>query len=93
MRLGSRRLLTTLALLSWISACAVPAQTQPNIAGQVNGVFPEPAPLNFADHTGFVSLFNGKDLDGWDGEPGVWSVQDSAMRTTRATLPPPFRLR
>jgi hypothetical protein len=79
MRLGSRRLLTTLALLSWISACAVPAQTQPNIAGQVNGVFPEPAPLNFADHTGFVSLFNGKDLDGWDGEPGVWSVQDSAI--------------
>jgi hypothetical protein len=72
-------LLTTLALLSWISACAVPAQTQPNIAGQVNGVFPEPAPLNFADHTGFVSLFNGKTLNGWDGEPGVWSVEDGAI--------------
>ncbi|HEX2971723.1 MAG TPA: NAD-dependent epimerase/dehydratase family protein [Tepidisphaeraceae bacterium] len=26
-----------------------------------------------------VSLFNGKDLSGWDGEPGVWSVQDGAI--------------
>ena len=79
MRLGLRRLLTPLALLSWISACAVPAQSTPNIAGQVNGVFPEPAPLNFADHTGFVSLFNGRTLAGWDGQPGKWSVEDGAI--------------
>jgi hypothetical protein len=55
------------------------SQTQPNISGQRNGAFSEPDPLDFADHTGFVSLFDGKTLDGWDGMPGVWSVEDGAI--------------
>jgi len=25
---------------------------------------------------GFKPLFNGKNLDGWDGDPNLWSVQD-----------------
>lgn len=29
--------------------------------------------------TGFQSLFNGKDLTGWDGDQSVWSVQDGAI--------------
>lgn len=29
---------------------------------------------------GFVSLFNGRDLNGWDGEPRLWSVRDGAIR-------------
>jgi hypothetical protein len=28
---------------------------------------------------GFVELFNGKDLDGWEGDPELWSVQDGAI--------------
>jgi hypothetical protein len=28
---------------------------------------------------GWVSLFNGEDLSGWDGAPGLWSVQDGAI--------------
>jgi uncharacterized protein len=28
---------------------------------------------------GFVSLFNGRDLDGWDGDSTLWSVQDGAI--------------
>jgi len=31
------------------------------------------------DEPGFRSLFNGKDLTGWDGLPGVWSVEDGAI--------------
>ncbi len=27
----------------------------------------------------WVSLFNGKDLTGWDGAPGLWSVKDGAL--------------
>ena len=27
----------------------------------------------------FTLLFNGKDLSGWDGEPGLWSVKDGAI--------------
>lgn len=29
---------------------------------------------------GFKTIFNGKDLDGWDGRPGFWSVQDGHIR-------------
>jgi len=29
---------------------------------------------------GFVSIFNGKDLTGWDGDPRFWSVKDGAIR-------------
>ncbi|MFM8903815.1 MAG: DUF1080 domain-containing protein [Verrucomicrobiota bacterium] len=28
---------------------------------------------------GFRSLFNGKDLTGWDGNPELWSVEDGAI--------------
>jgi hypothetical protein len=41
-----------------------------------------------ADDEGFVSLFNGKDLEGWQGDPVRWSVQDGAItgRTTPETV-------
>lgn len=28
---------------------------------------------------GFVPLFNGRDLTGWDGEPGLWQVEDGVI--------------
>jgi Domain of Unknown Function (DUF1080) len=71
----------SLALLSLIalSSNVTAQQSRPDISGQVNGAFPEPAPLNFEDRTGSISLFDGKTLDGWDGRPGVWSVEDGAI--------------
>src|SRR5262245_39499414 len=32
-----------------------------------------------AAEEGFKSLFNGKDLAGWDGNPKLWSVRDGAI--------------
>lgn len=32
------------------------------------------------DAEGFVSIFNGKNLTGWDGDPKLWSVVDGAIR-------------
>lgn len=32
-----------------------------------------------ADEEGFVSLFDGKSLDGWDGNPEIWRVEDGAI--------------
>jgi hypothetical protein len=29
---------------------------------------------------GWISLFNGKDLTGWDGDPRLWSARDGAIR-------------
>jgi hypothetical protein len=37
------------------------------------------APLLAADTDGFRSLFNGKDLRGWDGNPDLWSVEDGCI--------------
>ncbi|HEY7116313.1 MAG TPA: DUF1080 domain-containing protein [Tepidisphaeraceae bacterium] len=31
------------------------------------------------DADGFISLFDGKTLDGWDGNPDLWSVQDGCI--------------
>ncbi|MHB8902803.1 MAG: family 16 glycoside hydrolase [Thermoguttaceae bacterium] len=41
-----------------------------------------------ADEEGFQSLFDGKTLEGWDGNPKWWSVQDGAITgTTDANEP------
>lgn len=38
------------------------------------------APLRAQEaETGFTSLFNGKDLTGWEGRTNHWSVQDGAI--------------
>src|SRR5262245_2286044 len=31
------------------------------------------------DEAGFVKIFNGKDLTGWDGDPRFWSVTDGCI--------------
>jgi hypothetical protein len=39
----------------------------------------EPAALPGPDADGFVTLFNGHDLAGWEGLPDYWSVRDGAI--------------
>ena len=42
------------------------------------------------DEKGFKSLFNGRDLAGWDGNPKFWSVKDGAITgQTTADNPTP----
>ncbi len=38
---------------------------------------PQTAP---PEPSGMTSLFNGKDLTGWDGDPRLWTVHDGAIR-------------
>jgi len=54
-------------------------KVQPSLSGQRNGAFIEPDPTDFADHTGYASLFDGKALTGWDGQPGVWRVEEGSI--------------
>jgi hypothetical protein len=54
-------------------------KVQPGLSGQRNGVFIEPDPIDFSDHTGYISLFDGNALTGWDGQPGVWRVEGGAI--------------
>jgi hypothetical protein len=41
--------------------------------------FTEPDPLDFSNHEGYVSLFDGQSLKGWDGNPKFWRVADGAI--------------
>jgi hypothetical protein len=54
-------------------------KVQPSLSGQRNGVFIEPDAMNFSDHAGYISLFDGRSLTGWDGQPGVWRVENGAI--------------
>ena len=54
---------------------ALAAQTPAAPGGRGRGMaFTEPAPLDFNDHDGYVSLFDGASLKGWDGNPKFWRV-------------------
>jgi hypothetical protein len=44
-----------------------------------------------ASESGFKSIFNGKDLAGWDGDPRLWSVKDGAI-TGQSTPENPVRV-
>jgi hypothetical protein len=41
--------------------------------------FTQPEPLSFNDHEGYVSLFDGVSLKGWDGNPKFWRVEGGAI--------------
>jgi hypothetical protein len=41
------------------------------------------------DADGFVSMFDGKTLDGWDGDPDLWSVQDGCITGITTKEHPP----
>jgi len=45
----------------------------------VSGTATEPAVVDAPKATGWRTLFNGTDLDGWDGDPKLWSVRDGVI--------------
>ena|SRR5579871_720085 len=79
--------------LSWVSSTRLAARQGSNApavsppAGQAPGAPPAARgfgfrgadPIDFNDHNGFVSLFDGATLNGWDGDKNFWSVKDGAI--------------
>jgi hypothetical protein len=43
------------------------------------GGFTQPDPIDFNDHQGWTQIFDGKTLQGWDGSPQVWHVEDGSL--------------
>ena len=35
--------------------------------------------MDFANHEGYTSIFDGSTLAGWEGQPGLWRVEDGAI--------------
>jgi hypothetical protein len=50
---------------------------QPSGRGRM--VFTEPSPMDFNDHEGYVPLFDGVSLNGWDGNPKFWRVEGAPL--------------
>ena len=44
----------------------------------------------YYDRTGFIQLFDGKTLNGWEGEAGKWDVQDGAIHRHQTLVPKNF---
>jgi hypothetical protein len=60
------------------SVTLTPAQGPP--AGRGGGMnFTQPSPIDFNDHEGYVPLFDGASLKGWDGNPKFWRVEAGAI--------------
>ncbi|HEX7361255.1 MAG TPA: DUF1080 domain-containing protein [Bryobacteraceae bacterium] len=50
--------------------------------------FTQPDPINFNDHAGWTSIFDGKDLKGWSGDTHYWHVENGAI-TVESTCEKP----
>lgn len=48
-------------------------------ASFAGNAFTQPDPLNFAEHEGYISIFDGVSLKGWDGNPKFWRAEDGAI--------------
>jgi len=48
-------------------------------AGGGRGGFTASEPLDLGDLAGFRKIFDGETLNGWDGPPGIWFVDDGAI--------------
>lgn len=60
-----------------VVGCSVPAiGQQPPPPGQAGGVFPATQP---DDAEGFVPIFDGKTLSGWEGDTGFWRVENGEI--------------
>ena len=54
------------------------AQGQGQGRGRGGGFFRQPDPIDFQEHEGWTSLFDGKTLNGWSGDSN-WKVEDGAI--------------
>ncbi len=52
--------------------------------GRGGGLRGSAVAFDFNDNTGFQSLFDGKTLNGWEGAPGMWDIQDGAIHIDTA---------
>src|SRR5581483_10783485 len=90
-----------IALVFGLLACAsaVLAQTPPTPPPAAPGAAPaaggraarpnvQPTPYDFNDHPGWISMFDGKSLKGWDGPMDMWRVEDGTITASESASNP-----
>lgn len=55
-----------------------PGQPGGRQGGRGGGIFRRPDPIDFNEHDGWISLFDGRTLNGWSGDNN-WKVEDGAI--------------
>ncbi|MGH9614974.1 MAG: 3-keto-disaccharide hydrolase, partial [Bryobacteraceae bacterium] len=50
--------------------------------------FSQPEPIDFNNHAGWTSMFDGSTLNGWDGDTAYWRVENGAI-TVESTCEKP----
>ena len=63
------------------------AQAPPPQGGRGGGVFAPITDVLYGDYTGYTSLWDGKTLNGWDGESDVWSIDNGAIHADTTKTP------
>lgn len=53
-----------------------------HVASVIESALDKPPTSPEPDESDFVSIFNGRDLKGWDGKPGAWEVHDGEIWCT-----------
>lgn len=81
------RVVSVVTLALWVSSASLlttPPQSPPRVSPCPGCGF-APEPLAYKDVTGWTQIFDGKTLDGWDGNPAVWKVENGAI-TAESTV-------
>src|SRR5260370_30343212 len=81
--------LRLLKLAGLLAAVLLPIAITPSMRAQQAPVRPggaaggfnraQPEPIDWDNHEGWASLFDGKTLNGWDGPSDVWHYADGAI--------------
>jgi len=76
-------LIAVCSALSILMFQALPSRAQQPAASahhhRGGGGFTQPEPIDFNDHAGWTSMFDGSTLNGWDGDTKYWRVEDGAI--------------
>jgi len=78
---------TTPGEIPWPSAAA-PASNPQRQGGPGGGRYVDASPIDFNDHAGWIQMFDGATLKGWDGPTDLWHVENG-MIVVRSKADPP----
>ena len=69
-----------------VQSVGAPSQGAPSQAGR-GGVFAPITDVPYGDYADYTSLWDGRTLNGWDGESDVWSIDNGAIHADTTRTP------